>query len=701
MADNTDITENKSDSPAADTSEASPRARNSGEVAVLSDAEIDLGKQLNDYAPPQLRGYAASCHHVGDIPCFAVMTDPRYTPRVNAIHKYQEVANPNIARLVSYGVAKMPGDQPNVYALVYEANLGKRLHASDDNLALGWKAERVLEKIAIPVIMALRDLQYRDLVHGNIRATNLYDGGKGNYDSIILGDCLSLPASMAQPVVYEPIERAMADPIGRGEGTIEDDLYSLGILLAMYLRSYDPLRGKSDNEIISAKVMHGSFSAMIGNNDRFSGGVLELLRGLLMDDQKQRWTLDEVMSWVDGRRLTPKQALKRKKASRALTLDGVSYYYASTLAHNMVNKPQEAVSHIENNELSHWVERSLVDEEAHQRLQTAIEAAAEGGIGAGYWDRLLPRVSIALDPEAPIRYKGMSFLPKALGNAMAESFIQKRGLANFIDLFNNGILYYWVTVSANLNKDISSFLNLIDKCRSYLKQRGIHYGIERCLYACNPVVHCLSPLVEHYFVRTPEQYLMALEDIAKKYKDGEYPGRIIDKHAACFLVARDSRMIEPYSYDLASEENFRHILGTLQVLATIQRFSNTDKTPHLSQWISSLLGPVIDRYHSKNTRIQLKKQIDAKKGSGDLSEILNIVENTDRVREDQHSFRMALKDYFLLESEVHQLNIKLKNPKFNAERSGREWAATIAGIVSALLILGFIMVHFGSETPLQ
>lgn len=700
MAKEKNSTEKDSAKNAAEQKTEETKSYNKGDVAVLADSEINLTKPLNDYAPPQLRAYAANCHHVGNLPCVAIITDPRYTPRVNVIHKYQEVANPNIARLVTYGVAKMPGEQPDSYALIYEANLGKRLYAHDDNLALGWKAERVLEKIAIPIIMALRDLQYRDLVHGNIRATNLYDGGKGNFDSIVLGDCLALPASMAQSVVYEPVERAMAEPIGRGEGTIEDDLYALGILLAMHLRSYDPLRGKSNNEIISAKVMHGSFSAMIGNNDRFSGGVLELLRGLLMDDQKQRWTLDEVMSWVDGRRLTPKQALKRKKASRALMLDGISYYYASTLAHNMVNKPQEAVSHIESNELSHWVERSLIDEEAHQRLQTAIEAAAEGGLGAGYWDRLLPRVSIAIDPDAPIRYKGMSFHPKALGNAMAESFIQKKGLANFIDLFNNGILYYWVTVSANLNKDISAFLHMIDKCRSFLKQRGIHYGIERCLYTCNPVVHCLSPLVENYFVRTPEEYLMALEEIAKKYKDNDYPGRIIDKHAACFLIARDNRMIEPYTYDLGSEENFRHILGTLQVLATIQRISNTDRTPHLSQWISSLLGPVIDRFHSKSTRIALKKQIDAKKSSGDLSDILNIVESPEKIREDQHSFRTALKDYFLLETEVHKLNVQLKNPKFNAERSGREWAATIAGIVSALLILGFIMVHFGSETPL-
>jgi len=431
-----------------------------------------------------------------------------------------------------------------------------------------------------------------------------------------------------------------------------------------------------------------------------SAGVLELLRGLLMDDPKQRWTLDEVMNWIDGRRLPLKQASRRKKASRALALGGTSYYYASTFAYNMAHKPQEAVNHIENNELSHWVERSLTDEEAHQRLQMAIKAATEGGLGVGYWDRLLSRVSIAIDPEAPIRYKGMSFHPNGLGNILAEAFIQKKNLDSFTDLFSSGIFYYWITVSANLNKDISAFLNMIDRCRSYVKQTGIHYGIERCLYTCNPVVHCLSPLVDRYFVRTPAHYLMALEDIAQTYKNNNYPARIIDKHAACFLIARDDRIIEPYSYDLSSTENFRHILGTLQVLATIQRISNIEKIPHLGHWITSLLDPVIDRFHSKKTRLSIKKQLDSRKDKGYLPDILSIIENHEEIRKDQHDFRMALKNYLLLENEAHTLNIKLENPKFNAEKSGREWATTIAGIISTLLILGFIMIRFGSEIPL-
>lgn len=667
-------------------------------IAVLADAEIDLSQELPQYSNRYLKAYAAKSSNTGNAPCFALIADTRYTPRVNTALKYQEIANPSVARLVTSGVADMPGGQPSAYAFIYEYNLGDRIYTNDENLALGWKAERVMEKIAIPIVMALRDLQQRDVIHGNIRASNLYNGGKKNFETIILGDCLALPASMAQPLIYEPIERGMADPIGRGEGTVEDDLYALGVLIAMHLRSYDPLRGKSDNEIISSKVINGSYSALIGGNDRFSGGILELLRGLLMDDKKQRWTLDEVMNWLDGRRLTPKQPIRRKKASRALMLDGISYYYSATLAHNIVSKPQEAVHHIENNELGHWVERSLGDEEMLHRLQQAIETASEGGVGAGYWDRLLPRVSIALDPEAPIRYKGMSIRPVGIGAAMAEAFIQKKGLANFADLFNNGVLYFWITVTANLNEDISAFMAQVDKCRSYLKQRGIQYGIERCLYLLNPSVHCLSPLVEDYFVRTPEEYLLALEDMAPKFK-GSYPTKIIDHHAACFLISRESRMVEPFTYDLSSNENFRHLLGSLQVMATIQRLSNVKNLPNLSQWIGNLLDPVIDRFHSKDIRQSIRKKVDAAKSSGNLTELLSIIENPEKIREDQSGFKQALKDYQRLESEVAQLTFKLNNPRFNAEKSGREWAATIAGVISALIILGFIMVHFGTESP--
>ncbi|PCH99203.1 MAG: hypothetical protein COB76_06160 [Alphaproteobacteria bacterium] len=625
------------------------------------------------------------------------MCESQYTPRFSMSVYYKEIANPTLPLLVDQGTVRNSNGDTGAYCFVYEDNLGEQIYKPEDIIAPSWKSERVLEQIALPIINVLREFHSRDLVHGNIRVSNLYNGGQKNYTAVRLGDCLSLPASMAQPVVYEPVERSMTDPISRGQGTLSDDLYSLGIIIAMHLRSYDPLKGKTDNEIISAKVVGGSYSALVGANDRFTGAILELLRGLLIDDPKQRWNIDEVSAWLDGRRLSPKQPAKKKKATRSITLGSIAYYYPTTLAHNIVLHPQESVKLIESSELTHWVERTLADEEMLLRLENAIRGASEGGTGVGYWDRLLPRVSIALDPDAPIRYKGVSFLLDGLGNALAEAFVQKRGLSIFTNLFKENILSFWVGACADLNMDMAGYSSQIDKCQSFLKQSGMQYGIERCLYFLNNSIHCLSPIIESYYARTPGDYLLALDDFAKN--SDSLPGRILDKHACCFLLSKEARIIEPFTFDLSSHEDFRHVLGTAQALAAIQKYHKDIPAPHVTQWLVKLMDPVVMRFHNIDRQKKVRSELAKKQSSGNIQDILDVVENPDRIRNDQLDFRRAFKEYHGLSNELKHLEHRLKNPKFNAEKSGREWAATISGIVSVLIILGFIMVQFGADRP--
>lgn len=667
-----------------------------GSYATLNKhTEIDLETELPDFANGYLKAYAAT--HQGR-PCFAMKTDEHYSPRISLCENYKLCANNSLPALIDHGIGYNADNRPVGYFIVYSDTLGKRLYQKDDIIAPGWKADHVLERLVVPLIHILKDLQTRDISHGNIRADNLYDGGKTTSETVRLGEALSLPSTMAQPVVFETIERGMADPVGRGMPLISDDLYAIGVLMAMHLRSYDPLKGKSDSEIISSKVLNGSYAALVGGNDRFSGGVLELLRGLLMDDAKQRWSLDEVLAWMDGRRLSPKQPVKKKKATRAINMNGISYYYASTFAHNISKNPQETVTMVENNELTHWVERSLSDEDMSLRLVNAVKTASDGGTGAGYWDRLIPRISIALDPTAPIRYKNHSFFMDGYGDVFAEAYIKKNSLAKLTSFLTDTISLYWITECANLNMDVSQYASQIDKGRSFLKTNSFLTGTERCLYFYNDTVHCLSPIVKDYYARTPIEYVAALEHFAGLNKDA-LPDTIIDKHGACFLIERDNRVVEPFSFDLNSPERFRYILANIQILGAIQKFSNIGKLPNITQWLVQYSAPLIERFHSAKLKKKIQSQLQAKKTSGNIQDIMDIIEDPKLIRDDQLDFRSALKEYRALTIERTQLELKLKNPRHNAEKSGREWAMTLSGIISTLIVLGFIMVHYGTESP--
>jgi hypothetical protein len=652
---------------------------------------IDLKKELPRYSTEHVKAYSAGTSESNPRGLFAMVCNPNYIPRTNISDHYQKLANQSLPKLIAYGRALL-GNKKAVFCYIYQDDLGERLYENDEDIAKGWRSEDIIENILIPVVTSLNNLQQRDVTHGNIRATNLYKSDKQT-SKIKLGECLSAPASFNQPIIYEPVERAMASPIGRGEGTILDDLYALGVILAMHVRNFDPLRGKDDDDIIAAKVVSGSYSALVSSNDRVASGISDLLRGLLSDNKKTRWSLEDVNDWLDGRRLSSKQPIKIKKAARALDFDGKKFLYARTLAFRMMNNPQDAVHLLESSELTHWIERSLGSVEIKERYNLALESAKEGGVGVGYWDRLIPRISIALDPNAPIRYRTMSFHINALGNVLADLFIGKKGLANFIDLFNNGTIYFWLSTSADMNRDVTEHIQTFEKIKGFLQKKQLVSEIERCLYFLNPSVHCLSPYVEEYFVLNPKDLIVALEQFAKN-RNGNYPETIIDKHIACFLICRDARLIEPHTYDLSSGDRHKYIMANLKVFASIQKFYDVGPLPHLTSWLVHYSEPLIERFHDKDRQIKLKKDIEVEKDNGMLQNLLSILENEQKIKKDQIAFRRAILRYKEYSLEFDSIKQKLAKPKFFSERKGREWAATISAIISALIIIGFIMLHY-------
>ena len=165
------------------------------------------------------------------------------------------------------------------------------------------------------------------------------------------------------------------------------------------------------------------------------------------------------------------------------------------------------------------------------------------------------------------------------------------------------------------------------------------------------------------------------------------------------MISRDARLIEPHTYGLSSNERYRYILANLHVLASIQKFSNTGPLPNLTEWIVSAIEPVVERYHDTRQQKKITENISKEKSLGDLSKILEIVESPNTVKKDQINYKRAIAQYKNLETEKKNLTTKMEKPKYFAERTGREWAATLSGIISTLIIIGFLIVHYSEGGP--
>lgn len=663
-----------------------------GRMTFGDSIEIDLSKRLPKYGNNFIGAYTAKSLGADGREFIAYICEPQFTPRNRMGPAYAAVANPALLRLVGSGIGKIAEHHTNRFVFIYENALGKPIAEMDTGLTLGMKPDRVLERIVTPLLGVLKDLRDKDIVHGAIRATNLFDGGKENFDHVVLGECLSLPPSLAQPLIYEPPDRALAQPTGRGMGSSQDDLYSLGVTLALLMRTRDPMKGKSEADILQSKMQYGTYPTLLNPEDHFPGGIVELLRGLLQDDRRQRWTIEEALSWLDGRRLSPKQAPKKLKAARPLTFNSKEYTYPGSLARDMFQRPSEAVQLIESGDIQQWIKRSLADEEMLARFEGAVKSAEDQGrTGQAYWDRLVSRVGLCLDPEGPIRYKHISVTGEGLATALAEAFVSNRDLAIYAEIFSGSLLQYWLTVLTELNVDVNLLLTRFDTCRSYMRQPGVGFGLERVLYYLNPDVHCLSPIVGRYYCRTPDEYMYALEDMASD--KGGRPSRIMDRHTIAFLCAKDRKVAEPYLYDLASSEPYRYAMGTLQALAAIQRYSKITNIRGLSDWMADYVEPVFDRFHDRDVRRDLRKKVAEVRDKGDLPRLLAILDNADLLRNDLNNFRKAMRDYRTLVTERNDLATRSKDIRSFGRREGRETSVVVAGIISALLIVGIIILY--------
>lgn len=654
--------------------------------------EIDLERRLPAYSNNYVGCYAAKSLGSDSRDLIAYVCEPQFTPRNRQGPSYANLSNPSLLPLVASGVGSVQETGVSRFVFIYEDVLGNPIANNDINYCGGMRQDKLMEKVVNPLIGALKDMRDADLTHGAIRPGNLFDGGKENYDNVILGDCLSLPGSMSQPIMFEPIDRAMAQPTGRGLGSNQDDLYSFGVTVALLARTRDPMKGKVDVDVIGHKMQFGTYATLVSPEEHFSSSMVELLRGLLIDDRRLRWTMDDVLTWMDGRRLSPKQAPKKQKAARALSFHGKSYSQPNMLGRDLFTRVQETVQLVESGDLEQWIKRSLEDDLMLSRYLAGIRSAEDQGRGASFWDRLVSRMGLVLDPTSPIRFKNIAVTGEGISTALAEAFVSKKDITTFKEILSSSLISFWMNILTDLNYDMAPFFNRFETCRNYIHQPAIGFGLERVLYFLNEDVHCLSPAIERFYVRTPEEFLEACEVIAA-LPDDKRPTQMMDRHSTAFLSAKDRKICEPFLFDLASTEPYRHVLGTLQVLASIQRYYRMPNMPNLGLWVAQKIEPLYERYHDAENRKMLRQKIDEVADKGDLSRILSTIDNAELLRTDLLNFRRAMRDYRLLINEKDELIKRLSNVTYFGRREGRETSVILSGIIATMMIIGVIVMY--------
>ncbi len=662
-----------------------------GHNAVILKGEIEIYPSARmphlDQGP--IKAYAAKSRTRER--AFAYVCERNLVPQIYNSSMYYGLSSPSLAHLIGAGVVEWTPLKQQRYVFVYEDKLGKPIANSTNAMGMGLKNDLVMNTIVRNIVPTLKDMRDADFVHGNIRVTNLYDGGSAGLDRVMLGECLSTPCGFLQPAVYETVERASCDPLGRGPAGYEDDMYAFGVTLAILLRESDPMAGFSNDEIIAEKIEQGTYAAITGK-ERITGSLLECLRGLLNDDWRQRWTIDDLVTWMEGRRVHSKQSTNlRLKASRPLEFAQEKYLRPHILALDLPKHPKETARLTEGHDLTQWLTRSLQDKPTEERIDKAITEAQSAGTTGFYPERLACYIALALSPSMPLMYRGVKFMPSAFGALMADAAQQKRDLNPFVEIINNQMALYWIGVQESGSADSNEVAMKFDTCRAFLRQPIVGYGIERCLYFLSPECQCMSEKLKDHYVRTAEDLLNAYETMAAK---GVNPQDFFDRHIIAFLSVRDRQVIDPYIPDLNSDEKHRQILATVRVLAAIQKRSQMPAVPAVTKWLVDRFEPMVERFHDRDARTRLRAQLEKLGSKGDISKLSGLFDNPQIFQDDFNAFRNAMKAFAGLRAEHSSLSNKLDNDKAFGAGTGRQFAAIVSGGLASIGMVIYMVLKF-------
>lgn len=631
--------------------------------------EIDPGQPLPDYDTPFAAAYAVQMRgNAPTAPLFALVCNDVLPVRSDLVAPLRSLNHNGQIQVRDCGVVPWP-DSSRRMAFVYERPFGQRMAPSGDAPFTPLRDDKITAQLVAPLASALQELARMNVFHGSVRAGNVFIG-EGAAGKAMLGDFLAAPAGYAQPAVYEPIARGLAPALARGPGSAADDLYALGVTVLVALLGQTPLRELAADAVVQLKMERGSYIALVGER-RFGSGLTELLRGLLADDPKQRWTHQDVGMWLEGRRLTPKQAMVARKASRPLRFAGQEFLQARQLAHAMTRDTKLAAALVKNEEVGRWLSHGMNDEDSLRHLEESLVQARRQRSGPED-ERLVAAALMVLDPEGPIRYRGVALFPGGLPTCLADLMRTDAPTGLVVEIIQNDMGAQWMAVQQERRPETLSALQLMDRAKDMMERSQLGYGLERVLYELNPTMPCISPLVRGQYPVTVRQLVEAVD------KSARHMG-CIDRHVAGFLLARDRKILSPVMRAIESaRDNGSRGVAILTLYSDLQIRLNLPRLPGIAGALMPLVEESVRRFRNRQRQEKARKDLRVIAAEGDLDAMLRQIDDPDLLALDEQEYAAAHLLYTETQNEIARMESYAKNRKAIAAQAGEPLAAALA-----------------------
>jgi len=600
-----------------------PDASGGAAVSVLKDQfEIWPDSPLPQLDSTRVGAYAARDRRDAGDKVFAVACDPDLPHRSEILQKLRQLPDSNLLRLRDCGIVSWTRDQGCRFVLIYESPPGERLISSLQSQSGPMKEQRVINQVLAPVAETLACLSKAKITHRAIRPTNIFMVGEGG-EKVMLGECAAVPPAFDQPPAFETIESLMADPSGRGAGQLADDIYALGVSILALATGEDPAAGRSAAQLLAEKFTKGSYHTLVGAH-RLPESIRDVLHGLLEDRPNVRWGIEDLRAWLENREVRPARTSEAPKPDRGFSLGGHLFHDPRALASAMAGGWENVALKDGGHEILSWARQSLGDDNMAGRALTAMELSRRDQSNGGDEGNpaLVARLCMALDNQAPLRYKHVSAHVDGLGAILAARFSDQNFLRDAGEVFSHELPGCHIRMVHGTQGNGPAMARLPSRFGHFIKDGGYGGGIERCLYELNPDQYCRSPLVADLKVMQIGDLLLALEMAAGR----PHKGPPMDRHIAAFIAARVGSNTDSFLRGLNDKDDGAEVaMGMLGLLATVAIQTGAGRCPNLARWIGAHVSTVVESYHHRVWRAKARAGLPGAIESGDIGTIYSFL----------------------------------------------------------------------------
>ncbi|MBE1236209.1 protein kinase family protein [Phaeovibrio sulfidiphilus] len=651
----------------------------SGIVPLKERFRVNLGMPLPEFDTPNARAFACEDRRASGGPVYALVVTGPLPPRIATANIIQGLEISGLVQLLEWGVIDFAPGKARAVAFVYERPLGGRVMPTMTSVFDPLSERDFMRGVVRPLVEVMDHFAGKGVVHRAIRPTNFFWMDKER-TRIALGDCVSGPPAYNQPAICEPIESAMANPEGRGPGQQHADLYAMGVSLAALSTGRLSQARLSDRDILTQKINAGSYATVVGEA-RIPLEMIEVVRGLLMDDVKRRWKLEDVEAWSQGRRGKPMTDSQERRSHRPFSFKEKEYLTARSLAHALAENWDDALDPVFGGKVELWVRRGLEQAETADAILKEISyLSGRDGDPASARDFAMGRILSLLDPRAPLRIRNYRFHAEAIGVAFACTLAVKGDIRLYVDVIRRSYLNRWIEGQGELSGvELVRLESHFKDLRAFLVDTSKGGGIERVLYEANPSLGCQSPLVRDQCVLDIRDLLPALEQIADKGEAAQSP---VDRHIVAFVAARFGADTEPQIRALNASSAKEQALGVLSLLGVLQWKLGPDALPKLAAWLSRMMSPVLESYHSRDRRKAIERELPSLVKKGSLPRLYHFLDNSAERQKDYEGFMEAEKEYAQITRRVEDLEAGNYTASDEAQKKGQQAAAIVAVAVA-------------------